>query len=375
MLEAYCPSMYQMTDSRSRSALCSDSAQSSAEPDLPENRAVDSMEIDDLSDTDPPSTVPGTPQPGDPEPAALVITPSMRSFALNNRVFSGYTLAERAGNTRSWVYNFGILLQHTENKDRRFVCGYCLQARKPRPASYSDRNLNNAQRHLARSHGCLDPSGRRQAALTHSYGSSVVSIADQLQLQGASRSAANLVINHHVVNFDKRSWQRRLIAWIVKRNQPFSVTEDPEFRDMINDLNPSVLVQNALLTGNAVRDFIAAEYEKHKATVKQVLKASFGKVRLPVTTAFTLSCHTTLSPCPVYNDFPLHSVPVTDMSRCTSASTAGHHVSGTNSRVLVRPTTTMMAIHITSPLAWKNIIPVKGKLLPSMSLTSSRTLI
>lgn len=239
---------------------------------------ADPMEVNDLSDTDPPSTVPGTPQPGDSQPTGLVITPAMRSWALGNKHFSGYTLAERAGNTRSWVYKFGICIQDRKEKDRRFVCGYCLKDRKLKPASYSDKNLGNAQRHLAKSHGCHDPSGRHQPALSHMHANSIVSIADQLQLQGASRDTASLIINHHAVNFSKVRWQRKLVAWIVTHNVPFQITESPEFRDMIDDLNPSVLVQKALMTGTAVRNFIATEYEKHKATVKQVLQASFGKV-------------------------------------------------------------------------------------------------
>ncbi|KAL3954503.1 hypothetical protein ACCO45_010066 [Purpureocillium lilacinum] len=79
------------------------------------------------------------------------------------RLFRGWTLSERDGQTRQWVYQFGYDIQNTATKERRWVCCLYVKRKDPKPKSYNHKGLQNAESHLFRDHnGILDPSGKRR---------------------------------------------------------------------------------------------------------------------------------------------------------------------------------------------------------------------
>ncbi|OAQ59294.1 hypothetical protein VFPFJ_11592 [Purpureocillium lilacinum] len=105
------------------------------------------------------------------------------------RLFRGWTVSERDGQTRQWVYRFGYDIQNVATKERRWVCFLCVKRKDPKPKNYNHKGLQNAESHLFKDHdGMVDPSEVPR-----------------------DQEITNLLIKR----FDKAAFQQMIVNWIV----------------------------------------------------------------------------------------------------------------------------------------------------------------
>ncbi|OBS17475.1 hypothetical protein FPOA_12107 [Fusarium poae] len=173
------------------------------------------------------------------------------------QLYKGWTLTERDGQVRQWVYQFGYDIQHAQKGERRWVCCLCIKQKRPRPKSYAIKGLQNTEGHLYTDHnGIIDPTGKRQKPAKASE-KAHQSIATILQLNPKEPKEQDL-INTLIKRFDKTVYQQKLVNWIVNSNQSFSIVNDQDLRDIFNYLNPSVEITKANITDVTVRAIASA---------------------------------------------------------------------------------------------------------------------
>ncbi|EWZ27879.1 hypothetical protein FOZG_18414 [Fusarium oxysporum Fo47] len=160
------------------------------------------------------------------------------------RLFRGWTLSERDGQTRQWVYRFGYDIQNIATKERRWVCCLCIKRKDPRPNNYNYKGLQNAKGHLFKDHnGIVDPSGKRQA-LKSTVATPARSVATLLRLDPEvprDQEITNLLIKR----FNKAAFQQMIVNRIVNTNRSFTTAKDPDLRAIFEYLNPSVSITEA----------------------------------------------------------------------------------------------------------------------------------
>jgi hypothetical protein len=126
------------------------------------------------------------------------------------QLYKGWTLTERDGQVRQWVYQFGYDIQHAQKGERRWVCCLCIKQKRPRPKSYAIKGLQNAEGHLYTDHnGIMDPTGKRQKPAKASE-KAHQSIATILQLNPKEPKEQDL-INTLIKRFDKTVFQQKLV--------------------------------------------------------------------------------------------------------------------------------------------------------------------
>jgi len=195
------------------------------------------------------------------------------------RLFKGWTLSERDGQVRQWVYKFGYDIQETEKKERRWVCCLCIKQKNPRPKSYAVRGLQNAEIHLYENHGgIVDPTGKKQR-IANAAEKAPRSIATFLQLNPHDPKE-QFLINTLIKRFDKTVFQQKLVKWIVNANHSFSTAEDKDLQDLFVYLNPSVEVTQANITDTTVREIAEREFNNNKDKVKEALRKSPGQIHI-----------------------------------------------------------------------------------------------
>ena len=193
------------------------------------------------------------------------------------QLYKGWTLSERDGQVRQWVYKFGYDIQQTEKKERRWVCCLCIKQKNPRPKGYTVRGLQNAETHLYDDHGgIVDPTGKKQR-IANAVEKAPRSIATILQLNPQDPKEQTL-INTLIKRFDKTVFQQKLVNWIVNANHSFSTAEDEDLRDLFIYLNPSVEVTQANITNTTVREVAEREFNNNKEKVKEALRKSPGQI-------------------------------------------------------------------------------------------------
>ncbi|KAG7423162.1 hypothetical protein Forpi1262_v015728 [Fusarium oxysporum f. sp. raphani] len=195
------------------------------------------------------------------------------------QLYKGWTLTERDGQVRQWVYQFGYDIQHAQKGERRWVCCLCIKQKRPRPKSYAIKGLQNAEGHLYTDHnGIMDPTGKRQKPAKASE-KAHQSIAAILQLNPKEPKEQDL-INTLIKRFDKTVFQQKLVNWIVNSNQSFSIVNDQDLRDIFNYLNPSVEITKANITDVTVRAIAEREFTNNMERVKDALRKSPGQIHI-----------------------------------------------------------------------------------------------
>ncbi|KAF6527938.1 hypothetical protein HZS61_008243 [Fusarium oxysporum f. sp. conglutinans] len=195
------------------------------------------------------------------------------------QLYKGWTLTERDGQVRQWVYQFGYDIQHAQKGERRWVCCLCIKQKRPRPKSYAIKGLQNAEGHLYTDHnGIMDPTGKRQKPAKASE-KAHQSIATILQLNPKEPKEQDL-INTLIKRFDKTVFQQKLVNWIVNSNQSFSIVNDQDLRDIFNYLNPSVEITKANITDVTVRAIAEREFTNNMERVKDALRKSPGQIHI-----------------------------------------------------------------------------------------------
>ncbi|KAG6989603.1 putative AC9 transposase [Fusarium oxysporum f. sp. conglutinans] len=170
------------------------------------------------------------------------------------RLFRGWTLSERDGHTRQWVYQFGYDIQNTATKERRWVCCMCIKRKDPRPKNYSYKGLQNAESHLFKDHnGIVDPSEIPR-----------------------DQEITNLLIKR----FNKAAFQQMIVNWIVNTNRSFTTAKDADLRAIFEYLNPSVSNTEAHISDVTVRAIAEREFNANKSAVRETLRKSPGQIHI-----------------------------------------------------------------------------------------------
>ncbi|KID81776.1 transposase [Metarhizium guizhouense ARSEF 977] len=130
----------------------------------------------------------------------------------------------------------------------------------------------NAERHLWEQHKVQDPSGKRSAPESRKKsmtGYQTITKAFNLDLTAPREQA---IANRFIKSFDRNIFQRLVVEWIVESNLSFREPESRRLRTVFEYLNPFVASTDAHVGHDTVRKRAAAEFEKHKGRVIEVLR-------------------------------------------------------------------------------------------------------
>jgi hypothetical protein len=213
---------------------------------------------------------------------AAIMTAELDQKVLEEQLFKrfkGYTWSERTRTPQSWIWSEGYDIQSTH--DQRWVCKTCIRINRPKPASFKASGLQNARSHLWKSHQIGVPEGEKKSD-------------EQLQFEGIPNqpfiaSLFNLDVLHQrdqqlantlIRSFDKQYLYRLLVEFIVSSNLPFALVDNGVFRKILEYLNPSVRIRNAVPSSTTIRRSIYRQYKKHLHTVIEVFNTSPGKIHI-----------------------------------------------------------------------------------------------
>ncbi|KJZ68664.1 hypothetical protein HIM_11949 [Hirsutella minnesotensis 3608] len=201
------------------------------------------------------------------------------------RCFPDHVWSQRVRETSSWVWDdwdHGYDIQKPDGS-RRWVCKRCIRSKNPRPKSFAEKGIQNANAHLFRDHRICAPANKTQSAAEKKAeklrNSSQKSIADVMKLD-VTIPREQEIANNLVKGFDRNHFQRLLLEWIVEENHSFSVCEQKRLRHIFEYLNPLVKITDANISSTAIRQRVISAYEKHKSKVVEVLKRADGLVHI-----------------------------------------------------------------------------------------------
>ncbi|KAL9561234.1 hypothetical protein ACKAV7_014589 [Fusarium commune] len=222
---------------------------------------------------------------------AFLATPasSVRSETLQDpehqylwRCFPDHVWSQRVRDTSSWVWDFGYDIQNL-NGSRRWVCKRCIQNKSPRPRSFAEKGIQNANAHLFKGHGIWAPAEATKSAAQKKAEKMKTkdqrSIADVMKLD-TRLPREQEIANSLVKSFDRKHFQRLLLEWIIEENHSFSICEQGRLRQIFEYLNPLVKITDASITRKTIRHRILSAYESHKGKVIAALKQSSGLIHV-----------------------------------------------------------------------------------------------
>jgi hypothetical protein len=190
------------------------------------------------------------------------------------RKFGGYTLAERAVNAKSWVWDYGVDIQ--SSTARQWVCLPCVRKNVNTPANYDAKGTQNMARHLWKNHRLRDLTGSQMPPLSDQPLGSITTFFGLDRSNATEQTVANKLIS----NFDTKVFQRLLINWIIDTQQPFRVVEDPTFRAIFQYLNSSVSIREAGLSHDTVRRLVVEAHGKNINAIKVALRQAVSKIHI-----------------------------------------------------------------------------------------------
>ena len=139
--------------------------------------------------------------------------------------------------------------------------------------------MQNAEIHLYENHnGIMDSIGKKQRPVKAAE-KAYQSIAMILQLNSKELKEQHL-LNMLIKRFDKTVFQQKLVNWIVKSNQSFSIVNDKDLQDIFNYLNPSVEITQAIISDKIVYAIAEREFNNNKERVKEILQKSPGQIHI-----------------------------------------------------------------------------------------------
>ncbi|PKK55792.1 hypothetical protein RhiirC2_722255 [Rhizophagus irregularis] len=115
---------------------------------------------------------------------------------------------------RSLVYQFFTY------KSSRYYCNYC-----PSKNNFSDKSTSTLWRHVNNHHPKI--------------------VAETQKQEEKISEMDKFVISNQKENFSQKGYRKRLIRWVVNNNQPFNVTENSEFQDMMTFIRPGMYIPSA----------------------------------------------------------------------------------------------------------------------------------
>ncbi|KAM0664406.1 hypothetical protein ACQRIU_006988 [Beauveria bassiana] len=197
------------------------------------------------------------------------------------RCFPDHTWSQRVRDTSSWVWDFGYDVQNFDG-NRRWVCKPCVRIKSPRPRSFAEKGIQNANAHLFRDHGiCAPDEGTKSSAQKRAekVKAKQRSIAEVMKLDTRLPREQDIA-NSLVQGFDRKHFQRLLLEWIVEENHSFRVCEQGRLRRIFEYLNPLVKITDANISRTTIRRQVLASYEAHKDKVAAVLQKSPGLIHV-----------------------------------------------------------------------------------------------
>lgn len=202
-----------------------------------------------------------------PTPSSRSATPlSDLEYQYLWRCFPDHTWSQRVRDTSSWVWDFGYDVQNFEG-NRRWVCKRCVRIKSPRPRSFAEKGIQNANAHLFRDHGIRAPDeGTKSSAQKRAEkvkAKDQRSIAEVMKLD-TRLSREQEIANNLVQGFDRKHFQRLLLEWVVEENHSFRVCEQGRLRRIFEYLNPVVKITDANISRMTIRRQVLASYEAHK---------------------------------------------------------------------------------------------------------------
>ena len=143
------------------------------------------------------------------------------------RCFPDHVWSQRVRDTSSWVWNFGYDVQNLEGS-RRWVCKLCIQNKSPKPRSFAEKGIQNANAHLFKGHGIWAPAEATKSAAQKK--AEKMKTTDQRSIADVMKLDTRLpreqeIANSLVKSFDRKHFQRLLLEWIIEENHSFSVYE------------------------------------------------------------------------------------------------------------------------------------------------------
>lgn len=190
--------------------------------------------------------------------------------------------SQRVRDTPSWVWGFGYDIEDSSGS-RRWVCKRCIQNKNPKPRSFAEKGIQNANAHLFKGHGiCAPPTKTKSAAEKKAErwkAKDQKSIAKVMNLDTRLPREQDIA-NSLVKGFDRRHFQRLLLEWIIEENHSFSVCEQGRLRQIFEYLNPLVKLTDANISRMTIRRKVLWAYEAHKDKVVAALKQSYSLIHV-----------------------------------------------------------------------------------------------
>ncbi|KID81274.1 restless-like transposase [Metarhizium guizhouense ARSEF 977] len=196
--------------------------------------------------------------------------------------FPNHVWSQRVRDTSSWVWDFGYDVQNFDGS-RRWVCKRCIRIKSPRPRSFAEKDIQNANAHLFKDHGICAPGEATKSSAQKK--AEKVKTKDQRSIADVMKLDTRLpreqdIANSLVQGFDRKHFQRLLLEWIIEENHSFSVCEQGRLRRIFEYLNPLVKITDANITRSTIRRKVLSAYETHKNKVAEVLRQSSGLIHV-----------------------------------------------------------------------------------------------
>ncbi|KAJ3454624.1 hypothetical protein MRS44_013224 [Fusarium solani] len=198
------------------------------------------------------------------------------------RCFPDYVWSQRVRDTPSWVWGFGYDVEDSSGS-RRWVCRRCIQNKNPKPRSFAEKGIQNANAHLFKGHGIRAPPDKTKSAAEKK--AEKLKAKDQRSIAEVMKLDTRLPREQDIANslakgFDRKHLQRLLLEWIIEENHAFSVCEQGRLRQIFEYLNPLVKITDANITRTTIRRKVLSAYEMHKDKVIAALKQSCGLIHV-----------------------------------------------------------------------------------------------
>ncbi|OBS15091.1 hypothetical protein FPOA_14102 [Fusarium poae] len=198
------------------------------------------------------------------------------------RCFPDYVWSQRVRDTPSWVWSFGYDVEDSSGS-RRWVCRRCIQNKNPKPRSFAEKGIQNANAHLFKGHGIRAPPDKTKSAAEKK--AEKLKAKDQRSIAEVMKLDTRLPREQDIANslakgFDRKHFQRLLLEWIIEENHAFSVCEQGRLRQIFEYLNPLVKITDANITRATIRRKVLSAYEMHKDKVIAALKQSCGLIHV-----------------------------------------------------------------------------------------------
>lgn len=198
--------------------------------------------------------------------------------------FSGFTISQRSGRTRKWMWKWGYDIEKSTTQKRRWVCYLCSKKKSPRaPYNCADEGIHNARDHLWIDHSVWDPTETAPKPLKKGWrdkrSEGNMNIAEAMKLN-TQDPREQIIANKIIGRFDKVVFQQKLLSWLIIDNYPFTAVESPGLRDIFIYLNPLVESTKANISRTTIHNHALAAYEEKKPEVVQLLSKVKGKIHV-----------------------------------------------------------------------------------------------